>query len=82
MKVKTMDWVYQHQWKAHQKDQERKEKTSFLPVIKSKNKQVLERRFDHLAKTLGNLTDAIKDDSSQLFVEFLREDAKRKERRD
>ena len=31
---------------------------------------------------LGNLTDVIRDDSSQLFVEFLREDAKRQERRD
>ena len=27
VKVKTMDWVYQHQWKAHQKNQKRKEKS-------------------------------------------------------
>ena len=53
-----------------------------MPEIIAKKKQVLERTFDHLSKTLGNLTDAIKDDSSQLFVEFLREDAKRQERRD
>ena len=53
-----------------------------MPEIIAKKKQVLERTFDHLSKTLGNLTDAIKDDSSQLFVEFLREDARRQERRD
>ena len=52
-----------------------------MPEIKAKKKQVLERTFDHLSKTLGNLTDAIKDDSSQLFVNFLKEDAKRQERR-
>ena len=43
---------------------------------------MLGRTFDHLSKTLGNLTDVIKDDSSQLFVEVSREDAKRQERRD
>ena len=42
---------------------------------------MLGRTFDHLSKTLGNLTDVIKDDSSQLFVEVSREDAKRHERR-
>ena len=53
-----------------------------MPEIIAKKKQVLERTFDHLSKTLGNLTDAIKVDSLQLFVEFLREDARRQERRD
>ena len=51
-----------------------------MPEIKAKKKQVLERTFDHLSKMFGNLTDVIKDDSSQLFVEFLREDAKQQER--
>ena len=35
----------------------------------SKRKQVLERTFHQFSKSLGNLTDAIKDDSSQLPVE-------------
>ena len=60
----------------------KKRKNVFVPEIKAKKKQVLGRTFDHLSKMLGNLTDVIRDDSSQLFVEFLREDAKRKERRD
>ena len=53
-----------------------------MPDIKAEKKQVFERTFDHLSKTLGNLTDAIKDDSLQLFVEFLRENGKRQKRRD
>ena len=60
----------------------KKRKKVFAPEIITKKKQVLEWPFDHLSKTLGNLTDTIKDDSSQLLVEFLREDAKRQERRD
>ena len=61
----------------------KKRKNVFVPEIKAKKKkQVLGRTFDHLSKTLGNLTDVIKDDSSQLFVEVSREDAKRQERRD
>ena len=60
----------------------KKRKNAFVPEIKAKKMQVLERTFDHLSTMLGNLTDAIKDDSSQLFVKFLREDAKRQERRD
>ena len=42
----------------------KKRKNVFVPEIKAKKKQVLERTFDHLSKTLGNLTDATKDDSS------------------
>ena len=43
---------------------------------------MLKRTFDHLSKTLGNLTDAIKDDSSQLLLQFLKEDAKQEEKSD
>ena len=59
----------------------KKTKNAFVPEIKAKKKQVFGRTFDHLSKTLRNLTDVIKDDSSQLFVEVSREDAKRHERR-
>ena len=76
VKVKTMDRVYQHQWKAHQKDQEKKKKRFY-----ARNQSKIEAS-DYLSKTLGNLTDAIKDDSSQLLVEFLRESTTRQERRD
>ena len=48
----------------------KKSKNAFAPEIKAKK-----NTFDHLSNTLGNLTDAIKDDSSQLLVELLREDA-------
>ena len=60
----------------------KKRENVFAPDIKAKKKQVLERTFYHLSKTLGSSTDAIKDDSSQLLVEFLREDAKRQEKTD
>ena len=42
----------------------KKRENVFAPDIKAKKKQVLERTFYHLSKTLGSLTDAIKDDSS------------------
>ena len=42
----------------------KKRKSVFVPEIKAKKKQVLARTFDHLSKTLANLTDAIRDDSS------------------
>ena len=49
----------------------RKEKEKrFCARNQSKRKQVLERTFDHFSKSLGNLTDAVKGDSSQLPVEW------------
>ena len=68
--------------KSTSKGSGKKRKNVFVPDIKAKKKQVFERTFDYLSKTLGNLTDAIKDDSLQLFVEFLRENGKRQKRRD
>lgn len=48
----------------HIKKIRKEKKNVFVPEIKTKKKQVLERTFYHLSKTLGSLTDAIKDDSS------------------
>ena len=49
----------------------RKEKEKrFCARNQSKRRQVLERTFDHFSKSLGNLTDAVKGDSSQIPVEW------------
>ena len=49
--------------KSHIKmNRKEKKKTCLSQKSKQKKKQVLERTFDHLSKTLGNLTDAIKND--------------------
>ena len=41
----TMDRVYQHQWKAYQKDQERKEKTFLRQTSKQKRSRYLREHF-------------------------------------
>ena len=41
MKVKTMNRAHQHQWKVHQKDEERKEKTFLCQTSKQKRSKCL-----------------------------------------
>ena len=57
-------WSISTPMESTSKGSGKKRKSVFVPEIKAKKKQVLARTFDHLSKTLANLTDAIRDDSS------------------
>ena len=61
----------------------KKRKNFFVPDIKSKkSKHVLDQTMGDISKTLGDLTEALKDNSSKELVNFLKEDAQRQQVRD
>lgn len=64
---------------------QKRKKNLFVPEMNTKSKkgkQLLNQTMDDISSTLGTLAEAIKDNSSQELVTFLKEDAIRQQARD